>query len=138
MREIKFRVWDKKEKKFKIKNEEVCFGDVAEFLTAVIDFEENSIQINGVNKYKFLQYTGLKDMNDKEIYEGDIVKYKYPYDKRFKHISLVKYLESEASFGIKDLYKNDIPLYEITADNYLEVIGNIYENYNLLGDDNNE
>ena len=53
-------------------------------------------------------------------------------DMRLKHISPVKFLETEASFGIKDRYGNEIPLYTISANNYFEVIGNIYKNKNLL------
>ena len=78
------------------------------------------------------QFTGLYDKNGKEIYEGDILKYNFPYDGRLKHVSPVKFLETEASFGIKDRYENEIPLYRIAANNYFEVIGNIYENEELL------
>lgn len=131
-REIKFRAWLKEDKK--IVNIET------------IDFSEKSIQYLEKNKIidayllrrvvfedvEIMQYTGIKDKNGKEIYEGDILKYKFLYDRRFKHVSLVKFVETEASFGIKDIYGNEIPLYRITANNYFEVIGNIYENEELL------
>ena len=127
MREIKFRAYHKERKEM--------------FEIASIDFEEKKAALsNGIIKllnvdfkqFELLQYTGLKDKNDKEIYEGDIIKYKFPYDIRLKHISPVKFLETEASFGIKDRYGNEIPLYTISANNYFEVIGNIYKNKNLL------
>ena len=126
-REIKFRAYHKERK------------EMSEI--ASIDFEEKKAALsNGIIKllnvdfkqFEMLQYTGLKDKNGKEIYEGDILKYKFLYDRRFKHVSLVKFMEIEASFGIKDIYGNEIPLYRITANNYFEVIGNIYENKNLL------
>lgn len=126
-REIKFRAYHKERKEM--------------FEIASIDFEEKKAALsNGIIKllnvdfkqFEMLQYTGLKDKNGKEIYEGDILKYKFLYDRRFKHVSLVKFMEIEASFGIKDIYGNEIPLYRITANNYFEVIGNIYENKNLL------
>nr|DAY38124.1 MAG TPA: YopX protein [Caudoviricetes sp.] len=131
-REIKFRAWLKEEKKMVI--------------VETIDFSEKSIQYLEKNEIidayllrtKFLedveimQYTGLEDKNGIEIYEGDILKYKYLYDRRFKYLSLVKFIETEASFGIKDRYENEIPLYRIAANNYFEVIGNIYENEELL------
>ena len=127
MREIKFRAYHKERKEM--------------FEIASIDFEEKKAALsNGTIKllnvdfkqFELLQYTGLKDKNGKEIYEGDIIKYKFPYDRKLKHISPVKFLETEASFGIKDRYGNETQLYRITANNYFEVIGNIYENKNLL------
>ena len=130
-REIKFRAYHKERKEM--------------FEIASIDFEEKKAALsNGIIKllnvdfkqFELLQYTGLKDKNGKEIYEGDIIKYKFPYDKRIKHISPVKFLETEASFGIKDRYENEIPLYTASSNNYFEVIGNIYENKNLLEENN--
>ena len=113
-REIKFRIWDKINRMW------------------LRCFNVNLFDIGDLPNVELMQYTGVKDKNGKEIYEGDIVKYKFPYDTRLKHISPVKFLETEVSFGIKDIYGNEIPLYTISANNYFEVIGNIYENKNLL------
>ena len=131
-REIKYKAWLKEEKKMVI--------------VETIDFSEKSIQYLEKNEIidayllrttflediELMQYTGIKDENGKEIYVGDILKYNFPYDGRLKHVSSVKFLETEASFGIKDRYENEIPLYRIAANNYFEVIGNIYENEELL------
>jgi uncharacterized phage protein (TIGR01671 family) len=65
MREIKFRVFDKRNKKM-ITNE-VCY-QLAIGLNGSIK--------TGISEDVLMQYTGLKDKNGKEIYEGDIVKYK--------------------------------------------------------------
>ena len=132
MREIKFRAWLKENKKMEnVKT--MGFTDKTirclkknEFINAYL------LRRVSFDDVELMQYTGLRDKNGKEIYEGDIIKYKFPYDKRIKHISPVKFLETEASFGIKDRYGNEIPLYTISANNYFEVIGNIYENKNLL------
>ena len=137
MREIKFRVLIDREMYYQDKYE--AYGDNL----SSIDICKETITITSFYNYedvyrfedeevKLMQYTGQKDKNGKEIYEGDILKYNFPYDGRLKHVSPVKFLETEASFGIKDRYENEIPLYRITANNYFEVVGNIYENPELL------
>lgn len=70
------------------------------------------------------QYTGLKDKNDKKIFEGDIVKVENP--KPFKpYIRSVVYVETSFVWG-------DYVLGEFAHPEELEVIGNIYENPELL------
>lgn len=131
-REIKFRVYDKEKNmwtNFKIFDNIMYFMDK----NTGVWFHE---KYKAKGRFSLMQYTGIKDKNGVEIYEGDILKYKFLYDRRFKHVSLVKFMEIEASFGIKDIYGNEIPLYRITANNYFEVIGNIYENKNLLEEKN--
>ena len=140
-REIKFRVFIDYKIFYQDKHDE--YGDN---LTS-IDICKKTITITGFHncenvyrfedeKVKLMQYTGIKDKNGKEIYEGDIIKYKFPYNRRLKHISPVFYMESQASYGVLDIYKNEIPLYKISTNNYFEVIGNIYENKNLLEENN--
>ena len=126
MREIKFRAWDKENKK------------MMKVSSLSLENKEIAVRENGTYHFfrmqnlELMQYTGLTDKNGTEIYEGDIIKYKFPYDRRLIHISPVKFLETETSFGIKDRYGNEIPLYRITTGNFFEVIGNIYENPELL------
>jgi len=80
---------------------------------------------------EMVQYTGLKDKNGKEIYEGDIIKAGTDL------IGVVKYDEILAYYFIY-FEKNDgeISIYSIRDENGFninrEIIGNIYENLELL------
>lgn len=72
-----------------------------------------------------MQYTGYKDMKDREVYEGDIVRY---YDDIYevRWIWVGFYLRSIQDNGFDELATNE---------NFVEVIGNIYENPELLNDE---
>lgn len=137
-REIKFRAWIKKGCESKMG--EVTSINLDEgYINYIVCNEQNEIEIIGLaylDEYILLQYTGLKDKNGKEIYEGDILKYNFPYDGKLKHTSPVTYLETQASFGVIDFYGNNIPLYDIPANNCFEIIGNIYENPEFLEEKN--
>ena len=131
-REIKFRAWLKEEKKM-VNVETIDFSEKSiQYLEKNEIIDAYLLRTTFLEDVELMQYTGLDDKNGIEIYEGDILKYKFPYDRRLKHVSLVKFIETEASFGLKDIYGNEIPLYRITANNYFEVVGNIYENPKLL------
>lgn len=65
------------------------------------------------------QYTGLKDKNGREIYDGDVIERIYRYEVRFKNGSFYGYNP-----------KGSLSAREIAAD--MLIIGNIYENPELL------
>jgi uncharacterized phage protein (TIGR01671 family) len=74
-----------------------------------------------------MQYTGLKDKNSKEIYEGDIVKFE-------KEIEVVGWNDDHVGFrptigGFVSIGESD-QWFNRLSDS--EVIGNIYENKDLL------
>lgn len=88
------------------------------------------------NEYVLMQFTGLLDKNGKEIYEGDIVKYE-GYGGLYTEFSTVSFLEGQfvtrwekAFIDVLDGGWDDCGLRHVNEDS--EVIGNIYQNPELL------
>jgi uncharacterized phage protein (TIGR01671 family) len=128
MREIKFRAWDKEDKV------------MVEFFPG-----DNLSDEYFCEPFIIMQYTGLKDKNGKEIYEGDIVKHIDAWGrKKVDHI-IGAVIFGEGKFSIhcqgaddnrtyrgwliKGEYGHEEPL---TSNTCQEIIGNIYENGDLL------
>ena len=123
-REIKFRAWDKENKKMKYNITGIEYGNG--------DGNINGIFIDGdiheIEKIELMQYTGLHDKNGKEIWENDIVEITREgiYE---KGIIIFK----NGCFFIKSK-ENLLALYNCELNNYkVKVIGNITDNPELLG-----
>jgi uncharacterized phage protein (TIGR01671 family) len=130
MREIKFRVWDKKYRTFDFNASPDLFistdGEVFEKDERNYGMQ-TYIEYNKTDSYEISQYTGLKDKNGKEIYEGDIDKYSK---------TQVTYLLEEGGFSLARFDENGRVSSRTRLNNgnekYLEIIGNIYENPEFL------
>jgi len=139
MREIKFRAWNG----FKM------------YVPSLFNQNENGLFTEtgskGVfkgdsNKQILMQYTGLKDKNGKEIWEGDIVKV-FVFCEQNEKQFIVKYGDREDILlnegeeavslltgfyldGVKEI--GDVSLYGKEHQIGIKIIGNIYENNNLI------
>ena len=121
-REIKFRAWSKIEKKMKYYDRD-CSSPNMTLNGVLIDSYGSNVSY----QYELMQFTGLKDKTDKEIYENDIVKGVWQCDKKTIRIGTVKYWEEFGLYGIDD----NSGLVSVVW-NGSEVIGNIHSNPKLL------
>lgn len=124
---IRFRAWHKKEKKmfdvisinFHLDgtiNTVMLYKDGWEFLT------------DGINVI-LMQSTGLKDKNGKEIFEGDILKYRFTDNNTTKQC-IVEWSKCHGSFMLFGIEPWLVSVNTILSE--LELIGNIYENTELM------
>ena len=137
MRDIKFRAWDKVSKKM-LKIGLVDLDDMTVYNAKSGDFRcsyqrktkysENE-SFEDVERLIFMQYTGIKDKNEKEIFEGDIFvhnnqKFEVIYDgTRFIGVDSDRSGNGYVCY-VDSHYKD--------GSSSIEVIGNIYENPELL------
>ena len=130
-REIKFRAWDKIRKRMIA---EPQFDYVVENGKHLIHnmFDERGRQ---VEEFELMQYTGLKDKNGKEIYEGDILSISEYADGDFiikPHNSKVVFVEGGFRLNAIDSLFEYESLSHISLNKIGCIIGNIYENPELL------
>jgi uncharacterized phage protein (TIGR01671 family) len=151
MREIKFRVVYKEGKKRRISNDTYTLQElIFEFRDVEFQFSrDSSLPLHDceANELIFMQYTGLKDKNGKEIYEDDIVAIENPLCQIQKARVIGSVFFYDASFGVKitrvekwEKYDVESPIGNILwflnliNNKEYEVIGNIYENPEMLNE----
>ena len=108
MREIKFRAWDQEAEAYRYEGN--------------VQFDGQVVSGWGKDKYDWVveQFTGLRDKNGVEIYEGDVIRY-YNY----------RYLITDMyCSGVLRILEDQDKMNEVTP--YIVVIGNIHENPELL------
>ena len=127
MRDIKFRAWNKNTKKmYKIGQITLEKGtwnyepDNREYVGMSIPYQPSSM---------LMQYTGLKDKNGKEIYEGDIVKAVFTDEEESEMKGVVIYAEAGACYMV---IANNGDEWDLGYLDKIEKIGNKWDNPELL------
>ncbi|GKV70248.1 hypothetical protein NCCP2716_27460 [Sporosarcina sp. NCCP-2716] len=126
MREIKFRAWEESEKRM--------YADIQKGIWEDPDDWLYFGDILGLERFKVMQYTGLKDKNGREIYEGDII-----ICRKYIDGNIVEYTRERGyvncAFGAFGLHRKQgyyRPFKDWLEDYEFEVIGNIHDNPGLL------
>ncbi|TAH62231.1 MAG: hypothetical protein EWM50_05510 [Gottschalkiaceae bacterium] len=146
MREIKFRIWDDRIKKMGIVTE-LRYSEVQYHLVKYRYTDERGRTIDNQTHFDkgysggitLMQYTGVNDNNDTEIYEGDILEWSrkdLKTGETNKEMFEVVFIDG-AFMGMN--IKNYNPKYQLLNDivswcdcEFTKLIGNIYENPELL------
>jgi uncharacterized phage protein (TIGR01671 family) len=111
-REIKFRAWDKIKKEFTLND-------------SFYELQKWNRTEDELKDFEIMQYTNLKDKNGVEIFENDLIKHN-----NYGQISVVEWSDGDWGWYMKSVkHWNPKTHFDSSVD---EVIGNIYENSDLL------
>lgn len=127
MKEIKFRAWDKKAGEMLRVDELFLVHNLNKFGKGILD-EHNDF--HPMDEIELMQFTGLLDKNGKEIFESDIIRFwanpqDYAGYKGHNYIAAVEWDQHFLQFILSDGHG-------LRDFEFIEVLGNIYENPELL------
>lgn len=131
-REIKFRAWQTHHKEMY-----QPFVGYIEFPDIVVGFDDGDLRLEGEKNVILMQFTGLKDKHEVDIYEGDLLRYTNPTTKDTV-IHEVVYQETKARFamimhGANEKYPVAFVRRKAHWDNSkFEIVGDIYTTPELL------
>lgn len=139
-RENKFRAWNIEKKIMCYDNEDEsaelwdgAYGSEVGMINEYLNLPEH------LKTYEYMQYIGVKDKNEKEIYEGDIVR-QYAdcteLGNSLYFFYVMEWSEEYCGFIGREIYSDETYLMPDLED--IEVIGNVYENADLLKEAGNE
>jgi uncharacterized phage protein (TIGR01671 family) len=124
-REIKFRAYNKT---YKLMDYDIfidAYGKIYQDAKRIWDMSDIAIEA-AYDELVIMQYIGLKDKNGKDIYEGDIVK-PYTDDNNLAQIIFI-----DGSFKIATKIKDKGYLIWNHMESEIKILGNIYENLELI------
>lgn len=121
MRQIKFRAQDVASNKW-------LYGDLRHHKNDVCIFEQGGTKGEQVKRDTVGQFTGLRDINGKDIYEGDILDVNYADEESYLEVRFVRGVFAFLWDGdLDDEFPCNAPTHE-----WAKVIGNIYDDPKLL------
>jgi uncharacterized phage protein (TIGR01671 family) len=133
MKTLKFRVWDKETGEWCNWHNVNCFFHLGG--AGIISW----FRSKNDDRFTVQQYTGMKDRNGKEVYEGDILKWGMSHDQEtaFPRLRVVEFNEKQLIYKVVEVgeYPASVDyLYEAIqpSTRWCEVVGNIFENPELL------
>lgn len=131
MRPIKFRAWDRKRKEMHAVDE--LRWEQGRLDEVTLDDSTAWFDGDGLEMLKIMQYTGHSDKNGKEIFEGDVCRQQIG---EHTAIGVMIWNHAKSQFGLDCTVDFEVPehieIHVGTKNNHPEIIGNLYENPELV------